>query len=129
MGTKLWVALLFVVLALLIFIGISRIVPEAGLVAVRAPDLVMQGLGSTLVGSGSVFNMSLAYVWASDIRIFILALMANGLKLIEEMDRRSRRLVLYGAYWAVCIGAFGLYWMVLNRAYRHGGINLVGWFF
>ncbi len=133
MGTKLWVALLFVVLALLIFIGISRIVPEAGLVAVRAPmiapDLVMQGLGSTLVGSGSVFNMSLAYVWASDIRIFILALMANGLKLIEEMDRRSRRLVLYGAYWAVCIVAFGLYWMVLNRAYRHGGINLVGWFF
>ena len=62
MGTKLWVALLFVVLALLIFIGISRIVAEAGLAAVRAPmiapDLVMQGLGSTLVGSGSVFNMS-----------------------------------------------------------------------
>ena len=133
MGTKLWVALLFVVLALLIFIGISRIVAEAGLAAVRAPmiapDLVMQGLGSTLVGSGSVFNMSLAYIWASDIRIFILALMANGLKLIEEMDRRSRRLVLYGAYLAVCIGAFGSCWMVLNMAYRHGGINLVGWFF
>ena len=50
--------------ALLIFIGISRIVAEAGLAAVRAlmiaPDLVMQGLGSTLVGSGSVFNMSLS---------------------------------------------------------------------
>ena len=79
MGTKLWVALLFVVLALLIFIGISRIVAEAGLAAVRAPmiapDLVMQGLGSTLVGSGSVFNMSLAYIWPSDIRIFILALL------------------------------------------------------
>ena len=55
--------------------------------------------------------------------------MANGLKLIEDMDRRSRRLVLYGAYLAVCIGAFGSCWMVLNMAYRHGGINLVGWFF
>ena len=37
--------------------------------------------------------------------------------------------VLYGAYLAVCIGAFGSCWMVLNMAYRHGGINLVGWFF
>ncbi len=133
MGTKLWVALLFVTLALLIFIGISRVVAEAGLAAVRspmiAPDLVVQGLGSTLVGSGGVLNMSLAYIWAADIRIFILALMANGLKLIEDMDRRSRRMVLYGAYLAVCIGAFGSCWMVLNMAYRHGGINLVGWFF
>ena len=133
MGTTWWVALLFVVLALLIFIGISRVVAEAGLAAVRspmiAPDLVMQGLGSTLVGSGSVFNLSLAYIWAADIRIFILALMANGLKLIEDMDRKSRRLVLAAAYLAVVIGAVGSCWMVLHMAYRHGGINLVGWFF
>jgi len=133
MGTTLWVALLFVVLALLIFIGISRVVAEAGLAAVRspmiAPDLLMHGLGSTLVGSGSVMNLSLAYIWAADIRIFILALMANGLKLIEDMDRKSRRLVLAGAYLAVVIGAVGSCWMVLHMAYRHGGINLVGWFF
>jgi len=133
MGTKLWVALLFMVVALLIFIGITRVVAEAGLAAVRspmiAPDLIVQGLGSNLVGGGSVFNLSLAYIWSADIRIFILALAANGLKLVEDMDRRSRRFVLWGAYLAVIIGALGSCWMVLHMAYRHGGINLVGWFF
>ena len=36
-----------------------------------APDLVMQGLGSNLVGSTGVFNLSLAYIWCADIRIFV----------------------------------------------------------
>ncbi|MEE2657247.1 MAG: hypothetical protein VX733_02005 [Candidatus Latescibacterota bacterium] len=46
---------LFIVLALLIFIGITRIVSEAGLAAVRAPmiapDLTIMGLGSGRGGS------------------------------------------------------------------------------
>tara|TARA_B100001250_G_scaffold413017_1_gene445800 strand:- start:5464 stop:7584 length:2121 start_codon:yes stop_codon:yes gene_type:complete len=133
MGTKLWVAILFVVVALVIFVGISRVVAEAGLAAVRspmiAPDLIMQGLGTTLIGKGSVFNLSLAYIWAADIRIFILALMANGLKIIEDMDQQSRKMILIGAYWSVILGAIGSCWMVLQMAYRYGGINLVGWFF
>ena len=133
MGTKLWVAILFIGLAMLIFIGISRVVAEAGLAAVRspmiAPDLVMQGLGTTLIGKGSVFNLSLAYIWAADIRIFVLALMANGLKIIEDMDQRSRKIVLIGAYWSLIVGAIGSCWMVIQMAYRHGGINLIGWFF
>ena len=53
----------------------------------------MQGLGSQLVGANGVFNLSLAYIWCGDIRIFVMAVLANGLKLIEEMDRKSRRYV------------------------------------
>ena len=116
MGTKLWVALLFVGLAVLIFVGITRVVAEAGLAAVRAPmiapDLVMQGLGSQLVGASGVFNLSLAYIWCGDIRIFVMAVLANGLKLIEEMDRKSRRYVFWGVVLALLIGAVGSCWMV-----------------
>ena len=133
MGVHLWVAVVFIGLALLIFIGISRVVAEAGLAAVRspmiAPDLMIHGLGSNLIGTSGVFNLSLAYIWCADIRIFIMALLANGLKLVEDLDRRSRRLVLWGVYLAILIGAVGSCWMVLQMAYRHGGINLVGWFF
>ena len=133
MGVKLWVAALFIALALLIFIGISRVVAEAGLAAVRspmiAPDLMIHGLGSNLVGASGVFNLSLSYIWCADIRIFIMALIVNGLKLVEDMDRRSRRMVLWGVYLSISIGAVGSCWMVLHMAYRHGGINLVGWFF
>lgn len=133
MGTALWVAALFIVLAMLIFIGISRVVAEAGLAAVRspmiAPDLVIQGIGPQWIGAGSVFNLSMAYIWAADIRIFLMAMLANGLKLIEDMDRRSRRLVFRGVVLAIFIGAVGSCWMVLHMAYKYGGINLDYWRF
>ncbi len=133
MGTPLWVALLFIVVALLIFIGITRIVAEAGLAAVRSPmiasDLVVQGAGSALVGPAGVMNLSLAYIWASDIRIFVLATCTNALKMIEEMEPRARRVVVWAMLLALVIGASGSLWMIFHMAYRHGGINLNNWFF
>ena len=94
-----------------------------------APDLVIQGVGPQLIGAGSVFNLSMAYIWAADIRIFLMAMLANGLKLIEDMDRRSRRLVFRGVVLAIFIGAVGSCWMVLHMAYKYGGINLDAWRF
>ena len=52
MGTPAGIAVLFVVGAVLVFIGITRIVVEAGIPVVRSPlatpDLILQGLGSGL---------------------------------------------------------------------------------
>jgi hypothetical protein len=133
MGTPFWVALVFIVFAVLIFIGISRIVVEAGLAAVRspmtAPDLVMQGFGSGLVGGGGVLNLSLAYIWAADVRVFVMATCANALKMIEELDPSTRRVVFGAMVAALFIGSLGAFWMIFHMAYRHGGINLNAWFF
>ena len=54
-----------------------------------APDLIVQGIGSQTIGAAGVFNLSFAYIWSADICIFLLAMVANGLKLIQNMDRRS----------------------------------------
>ena len=58
MGTPIWISLLFIVLALLVFIGMTRIVVESGLVMLRTPmcaaDLVVQGLGSSIVGTAAI---------------------------------------------------------------------------
>ena len=90
---------------------------------------MVQGIGSELVGPSSVFNLSLAYLWCADIRVFLLAVLANGLKLIEEMDLKSRRLVFWGIVLAIVIGAVGSCWMVFHLVYLHGGINLDNWRF
>ena len=133
MGTPLWVGTLFAAVALLVFIGISRVVCEAGLAAVRspmiAPDLIVQGIGSQAIGAAGVFNLSFAYIWSADIRIFLLAMVANGLKLIQNMDRRSRRVVFWAVVAAIFIGVAGSCWMVFHLAYKYGGINLDGWRF
>jgi len=133
MGTPLWVAVLFIVLAMLIFLGITRIVAEAGLAAVRSPmiasDLVVHSLGAGLVGSTGVINLSLAHVWAADIRVFVLATATNALKMIEEMEPRNRRIVFWAMILALFIGIAGSFWMIFHMSYRHGGINLNSWFF
>ena len=133
MGTPWWMALLFVILAMLIFIGVTRVVVEGGLAAVRSPmiasDLVMQGMGSATLGPTGVVNLSLTFIWASDIRVFVMATCANALKLIEEMAPRNRRLVFWGIILALFIGSLGAFWMIFHMAYKHGGINLNSWFF
>ena len=133
MGTPAWISLLFVVAALLIFIGITRIVVEAGVVQLRAPicapDLVIQGIGSSLVGTTGVLNLSLSYLWAADVRVFVMGTCANALKMIEEMDPRSRRLVFRGIVLALLIGALGSLWMIFHLTYKYGGVNMNSWFF
>ncbi len=133
MGTKLWVCTALVILALLIFVGITRILAEAGLAAMRAPmiapDLLMLGAGSTLVGATGVFNLSMAYIWCSDIRVFIMGMAANGLKLIETMDLASRKTVFWAIVLAIFIGAVGSCWTVFHLAHTHGGVSVDNWFF
>jgi hypothetical protein len=133
MGTPLWVAAFFIVLAMLIFLGVTRIVAEAGLAAVRSPmiasDFVVHSVGAGLVGSTGVVNLSLAHVWAADIRVFVMATATNALKMIEEMEPRSRRIVFWAMILALFIGVIGSFWMIFHMSYRHGGINLNSWFF
>ncbi|MEE2659113.1 MAG: DUF6785 family protein [Candidatus Latescibacterota bacterium] len=133
MGTPLPVAVLFLIVALLIFVGITRIVAEAGLAVVRAPmiapDLMVQGIGSSVLGPAGVLNMSLAFIWAADVRVFVMATCSNALKMIEEMEPRARRVVFWAMVLALFVGTLGSFWMIFHMAYRHGGINLSNWFF
>lgn len=133
MGVPLWVSGTFVILAMLIFTAMTRIVAEAGIAAVRppmiAPNAMISGLGSRLLSPAGVMNLSIAYIWVADIRVFLMANCTNGLKLIEGMDRRSRRYVFWAILIAIVIGAMGSSWVILQLAYKHGGINLNSWFF
>ena len=81
------------------------------------------------MGSSGVFNLSLGYIWCADIRVFLMAVIANGLKLIEYMDRQSRRYIFWGIVLAIFIGAVGSCWMVFHLVHIHGGINLDAWRF
>jgi len=133
LGAPWWAGVLFVALAMLIFTGITRIVAESGVPALIspmvAPDFMVYGLGSNLLGASSIGTFSLTYVFAADIRVFLMGVVANGLKLIEGMDRRSRRCVFWAILAAVFLGVIGSLWTVMQLAYKDGGINCAGWFF
>ena len=133
LGMPLWTALLFVLLALAIFVGLSRVVAQAGVCAIIspmvAPDFMIYGIGSKLIGTKGIATMSMSYVFATDIRVFLMGLVANGLKLVEEMDRHARRYVFWAILIAIFLGIAGSLYTVMNLAYRDGGINSNTWFF
>ena len=133
LGTPLWASLLFVVLVMGIFTGLTRVVAESGVAAIitpmNAPDFMMFGLGSNLVGLQGIANFSLGYIFLADLRVFFMGVVATGLKLIEGMSRQSRRTVFRAILIALFVGVAGSLFTVLELSYRDGGINSSAWFF
>ena len=131
-GLPLWAAFVTLLMALLIFVGLTRVVVEGGVAAAVGPmissSVLVSAVGSTVIGPAGLVGMAYTYVWAADIRTFVMASCAHGLKLGEELGQRLRPL-----FWcmllAVFISLLGSVAMILHLAYEYGGINLNGWFF
>ena len=131
-GMNLATALVFQLSALVIFVGLSRIISQAGLAYCRAPVapavFTVNALGSSFVGPSGIATLALNFPWSADIRTFVMASAATGLKLAEVTRLEYRRL-----FWAIAIAIVvtmvGSTWTVIYLGYTHGGINLASWQF
>jgi len=68
-------------------------------------------------------------VWAADIRTFVMASCAHGLKLSDYLKTRNLRPLFWATWLAIGLSLIGSVWMVLHLSYQYGGINLSSWFF
>jgi hypothetical protein len=131
-GLPLWMALAVNLLAQAIFVGLTRIVVEGGVAAAVAPMIassaVVSAVGSSQVSHSGMVALAFTYVWSADIRTFVLASCAHGLKLSSHLGRNLRPL-LWIIILALLLGLVGSIFVILHEAYAHGGINLNSWFF
>lgn len=131
-GMSLWVAVLFLGLAFAIFYALTRIVAEGGLSVVQQPCLASTGLvssfGGPAIGAGGLVSMALSYVWAAEMRTFVMAPVANGLKVMEGV-RKNRRRLIWAIFLAVLISFVLSMGLVVYQAYSHGGLTMSTWFF
>ena len=131
-GLPLWAAVATLLMALLIFVGLTRVVVESGVATAVGPmissSVMVSAVGSSVLGAPGMIGMAYTYVWAADIRTFVMASCAHGLKLSEYLGRNLRPL-----FWimllAIGVSLVGSVWIILHLAYEYGGINLNGWFF
>jgi hypothetical protein len=131
-GISLWVVLLFLFGAMLLFIGLTRVVAESGMAEAVASTIsssfVVSGIGTGPLGPSGLTAMSLTYVWGADLRTFVMASTANSLKIIEGEGRRRRPL-----FWAIMLSIIitmvSSIWILLKLAYSYGGLNCNDWFF
>ena len=131
-GLDLWAAVVTLTMALLIFVGLTRVVAESGVAAVVSPLIAASTLvsasGSVVLGPSGLVGLAYTHVWAADIRTFVMASCAHSLKLSEHMGRNLRPL-----FWvlllAILISLVSSLCTILYLAYEYGGINLNSWFF
>ena len=131
-GIPLWVVPLFLAVAFLLFIALSRIVVEAGVALVRAPliapDFIMASMGVSRLGGSGLTGLAYCYPWTADIVTFPMASCANNLKLIEEtVAGPQRRPFFWAMMGGILVTLVSSFWIVIYLSYSYGGINLHDW--
>lgn len=131
-GMAPWVAIALLLTAILIFIGLTRVVVESGVATAVGPmianSVIVSAVGSSVLGPAGMIGMAYTYVWSADIRTFVMASAAHGLKLADLLTS-SRRPLFWLMLLAVTISLVGSVYTVLVLCYEYGGINLSSWFF
>lgn len=129
-GIPFVLVIFFMLVALILFVGLTRIVAESGMAEAVAPSIapgvMVSAVGSEMFGKRGLAGLGLSYVWLSDMRIFVMATAAHGLKLGQDLpDRRS----LFPAMVAgILIATAASIPLTLYWAYQHGGVNVNNWF-
>ena len=131
-GISLELVSVFLIATFVIFVGLTRIVAESGMAEAVASTIgssfVISSFGAKALGAEGLTAMAMTYVWSADIRTFVMASTANGLKVIEGEGRHKRPL-FWGIMLAIIVCMLSSIWMLLSLSYRHGGINGNRWFF
>ena len=133
-GLPLWAGATMLFIALILFVGITRIVVEGGMASCRAPliapNFVVSGMGTGAVGARGLTTLAYTYAWTGDIRTFVMASAAHALKLLDEARTAGgRRWVFWCLAAAVAATTTASCWIMLTLAYEYGGTNLNAGYF
>jgi len=126
-GMPAWAPPVFLFAGLAIFIGLARIIAETGLPIIKATMIpagfALSSVGSSALGVKGVIATGYTMVWCGDLLVFMMAPLANGLRLSGE-TKGKRRLLLWAIAAAMIITLVLSIWFTLYLAYRHGSINM-----
>lgn len=131
-GMSFLVIPLFLGLAFVIFLALTRVIAEGGVGFARTQmppqSFLVNSVGTTFMESRTLTSLTYTFSWAANSRVTVMAMVINGLKLGGAVKLRLKAL-LVPTVLALVVGLASSIWITLKLAYTHGGINLEGWFF
>lgn len=126
-GIPAWVIPLLFFGAFTIFIGLARTVAEAGMATVTPAmvpaGFIVSGVGSSALGQTGMITLGFSFVWAGDLLVFMMAPVANAMRMSGEIRGRRRRL-FWGMIAAIAISLVASLGCTLILAYKYGALNL-----
>jgi len=125
-GMEMWVVAVFVPLALLSFLGLSRVIAELGLVyvyyQVQPYNAVLQAFGTPAIGPSSVTLLCFMRVFSSIGKGFLMPALSQAVRAVHGVVKPRRvALVLWLALAAALVLSLG---DTLYLGYKHGAYNL-----
>ncbi|NOZ64512.1 MAG: hypothetical protein GXO71_06240 [Caldiserica bacterium] len=132
MGVPLFAALFFLGIAYIIFVGLTRAVAQGGVAYGRPPVapffMTTDWLGTKSLGASGIVGLGVnSSSWAADTRTFVMASVANALKMVHEKKIKEKKLVFWVIVGAILLTLLGTYTSGLLLAYRNGALNTYGW--
>lgn len=131
-GLDPYVAILLVIGALVVFIGLARITCEAGLPSIQTPMVpqafMIRGFGPEILGLQNMTGLGLSTVWLGDTAANMMNSVMHSLRLSSGQERQLRHLP-WALLFALVVALVGSIWYTMSLAYTHGGINLHSWYF
>lgn len=133
-GLSFYVAVLLLTGALGVFIGMSRIVAEAGLPGCQTPmvpqSFITRGFGPEVLGLKNMTGLGLSTVWIGETAANMMNAVVHSLKLTTDEDGSGRfRGMPIAMGLAIVVGLAGSIWFTMEMAYTYGGINLHSWYY
>lgn len=131
-GLPLFVATFLMAISFVVFFGLTKIVAEGGMGYGRAQmtptAFTIMTFGNSPIGNQGLTVLGLCNGWAGDIKICLMAAVANGAKLADLAGLRGVTL-FWAMMLAIVVSLISSAWTVITIAYEYGGINLHYWFY
>ena len=131
-GLPAWTVPLVLATALILFIGLARVVAEAGVPtitpAIIPAGFALSAVGTSALGPAGIVATSFTLVWAGDLLAFMAAPLANVLRLGGEVEGR-RRPILGAVAAAMLISLIVSACYTLYLGHRYGAVNLHSQYF
>ena len=131
-GLRLTWTLVFMLLALCMFVGTTRLLAQTGVSRMRAaysPASMMAGLvGTQAFSSSEIGALGLTFVWASDIQLFVMGTASHALKVCQERRVRGRTVLLLMTL-AMVVGLIVVCYSYISLGHHYGLINGFGWYY
>ena len=123
---------LFLFGTFILYLGLTRVLAQGAVASVMPPlttmDFVTSGVGTSVLGPQGLAALAFTWAWNTEMRTFIMASSANGLKIAEGIGGKKR--LLFGAIvLAILISLIASIGTTLYYPYKYGGINLHRVFF
>jgi hypothetical protein len=122
---------LFLIGALIMYVGITRVIAETGLISIRAPlmpqPFAMYFFGTDFLTRETMVSIALSYSWCSDTKTTIMPALAHSAKLFSTIRHHQRQLMV-GMALAMLVGVLASFAYTIYMGYLHGAANYGGIF-